>query len=174
MAGKMRIFQKLRSGVSAAAAAIIPVALLIELPWWLVVALVILLVPWMWLTRVGQQAWSVTQVGIATIPQRLGSSSVVVVGIASVVGVLVALLAMGAGFEATLEQTGTDDTVIIVRGGAQSEINSVVDHDSATVVSLAPQILRNGQGQPIVSPELVVVASLRKRNSGLDANVEIR
>jgi putative ABC transport system permease protein len=170
----VRILQKLRFGLTTAAAAVIPVALLIALPWWLVVALLTLLVPWMWLTRVGQQAWSVTQFGIATIPQRLGSSSVVVVGIASVVGVLVALLAMGAGFEATLEQTGTDDTAIIVRGGAQSEINSVVDHDSATVVSLAPQILRNAQGQPIVSPELVVVASLRKRSSGRDANVEIR
>src|SRR5438309_4129552 len=144
----MRILQKLRFGLTTAAAAVIPVALLIVLPWWLVVALLTLLGPWMWLTRVGQQAWSVTQFGIATIQQRLGSSSVVVVGIASVVGVLVALLAMGAGFEATLEQTGTDDTAIIVRGGAQSEINSVVDHDSTTVVSLAPQILRNPQGQP--------------------------
>ena len=170
----MTMLRKLRSAVAAAAAVIILVALLIELPWWLVLALLMLLVPWMWLTRLGQQAWAVTQVGIATIPQRLGSSSVVVVGIAGVVGVLVGLLAMGAGFEATLEQTGTDDTAIIVRGGAQNEINSVVDHDSAIVVSHAPQVLRNARGQPIASPELVVVASLRKKSSGLDANVEIR
>src|SRR5438105_3906298 len=164
------MLRKLRFALIATAAAVIPLALLIELPWWLVLALLSLLVPWMWLTRVGQQAWSMTQVGIATIPQRLGSSSVVVVGIAGVVGVLVALLAMGTGFESTLEQTGTDDTAIIMRGGAQSEINSEVDHDSAVVVSLAPQVLRNAQGQPIVSPELVIVASLRKKNSGTDAN----
>jgi putative ABC transport system permease protein len=170
----MRMLRKLRLGLGAVAAVFIPVALLIELPWWLVVAVVILPIPWMGLTRVGQQAWSATQVGMATIPQRLGSSSVVVVGIAGVVGVLVALLGMGAGFEATLEQTGTDDTAIVIRGGAQTEINSVVDHLSATVVSLASQVLRNARGQPIASSELVVVASLPKKSSGLDANVEIR
>jgi putative ABC transport system permease protein len=168
------MLRKLGLGLWAVAAVVIPVDLLIESPWWLLVAVAFLFVSWMGFTRVGQQAWSVTQVGIATIPQRLGSCSVVVVGIACVVGVLVAVLAVGAGFEATLEQTGTDDTAIIIRGGAQTEINSVVDHLSATVVSLAPQVLRNAQGQPIASPELVVVASLRKKSSGLDANAEIR
>jgi putative ABC transport system permease protein len=126
------------------------------------------------LTRTGQQAWAVTQVGIATVPQRLGSSSVVVVGIAGVVGVLVALLSMAAGFEATLRETGTDDTVIVIRGGAQTEINSVVDHDTAVVVTQATQVLHNAAGQPIASPELVVIASLPKKSDGLDANVQIR
>jgi putative ABC transport system permease protein len=169
----MRLPQKAVFGITAAAA-FSTVALLIELPWWMLMGLAILIIPWMGLTRVGQQAWSVTQVGISTIPKRMGSSSVVVVGIAGVVGVLVALLAMGAGFAATLEKTGTDDTAIIIRGGSQTEINSTVDHLSATVISLAPQILRNAHGQPIASPELVVVAALPKKSSGLDANVEVR
>jgi len=72
---------------------------------------------WMALTRVGQQTWSVTKVGVATIPQRLGASAVVVAGIAGVVGVLVAILAMGAGFERTLKQTGSDDTAIVLQAG---------------------------------------------------------
>jgi putative ABC transport system permease protein len=134
----------------------------------------VLLVLWMSLTRIGQQAWSVTKVGVATIPQRLGSASVVVVGIAGVVGVLVALLAMAAGFQSTLRETGSDDTVIVTRAGAQSEINSVVDHDTAVVVSQATQVLHNASGQPIASPELVVVASLPKKSDGLDGNVEVR
>jgi putative ABC transport system permease protein len=56
--------------------------------------LVVLLALWMLLSRQGKQAASVTAVGISTLRQRLGMSSVVVVGIAGVVGVLVALLAM--------------------------------------------------------------------------------
>jgi putative ABC transport system permease protein len=155
-------------------AVFVPVLVLTESPWWLILAMLVLLVLWMALTRVGQQAWSVTKVGIATIPQRLGSSSVVVVGIAGVVGVLVALLAMAAGFESTLRETGTDDTVIVMRAGAQTELNSVVDHDTAVVVSQAAQVLHNASGQPIASPELVVVASLPKKSDGLDGNVEIR
>lgn len=170
----MRTLREAGSILKTTATVCVPVVLLIALPWWLLLALVILTIPWMRLTLTGQQAWSLTQVGIATIPQRLGPSAVVVVGIAGVVGVLVAVLGMGAGFEAMLRQTGTDDTAIVVRGGAQTEISSVVDHQSVTVVSLAPQVLRNARGQPIVSPELVIVASLPKKNSGQDANVEMR
>src|SRR6201996_3503540 len=155
-------------------AVVVPVWVLTQSPWWLILAMIVLLVAWMSLTRVGQQSWSVTRVGIATIPQRLGSSSVVVVGIAGVVGVLVALLAMAAGFESTLRETGTDDTVIVMRAGAQTELNSVVDHDTTVVVSQAAQVLHNAAGQPIASPELVVIASLPKKSDGLDGNVEIR
>ena len=168
------ILGKLGSAAALAVAVIVPIVLLSALPWWLLLVLVLLLAAWMAFTRTGRQSWSVTQVGIATIPQRLGAASVVVVGIAGVVGVLVALLAMAAGFEATLKETGTDDTAIVMRAGAQTELNSVVSHDTAALVSQAPQVLRNPRGQPIASPELVVVASLAKKSNGLDANVEIR
>jgi putative ABC transport system permease protein len=171
----MRSFMgKLGFVVTMIVAAVVPVLVLTQSPWWLILAILLLLVLWMALTRIGQQAWSVTKVGVATIPQRLGSSSVVVVGIAGVVGVLVALLAMAAGFQSTLRETGTDDTVIVTRAGAQSEINSVVDHDTAVVVSQAAQVLHNASGEPIASPELVVVASLPKKSDGLDGNVEVR
>jgi putative ABC transport system permease protein len=136
--------------------------------------LLALLLLWLLTTRAGRQAWAVTQVGILSIPQRLGSSLVVVIGIAGVVGVLVAVLAMGAGFAATLKQTGSDDTAIVMRAGAQTEINSVLDHDTATLVSQMPQVARNAEGVPIASSELVVVTSLLKKSTGQDANVELR
>jgi putative ABC transport system permease protein len=61
-----------------------------------------------------------------------------------------------------------------MRAGSQTELNSVLDHDTATLVAQAPQIVRDAQGQPIASPELVLVAALPKKSSGQDANVEIR
>ena len=152
----------------------VAMALLVLAPWWVLLAFVALLAAWMALTRSGRQTWSVTQVGLATIPQRLGASSVVIVGIAGVVGVLVALLAMAAGFEATLKETGNDDTVIMLRAGAQTELNSVLSHDTAQLLAQQPQVLRDAKGQPIASPELVVVASLQRKSTGLDANVELR
>lgn len=153
---------------------IVAMAFLVWLPGWLLPALLLPLVAWLVATRSGRQAWSATQVGIATIPQRLGSSSVVVVGIAGVVGVLVALLAMAAGFESTLKQSGTHDTAIVMRAGAQAELNSVLDRDSATIIAQQPQVQRNAAGQAIASSELVVVASLPRRSTGLDSNVEVR
>jgi putative ABC transport system permease protein len=154
--------------------AALAVALLAVLPWWSAAIVAALLVAWLLATRAGRQALSVTQVGISTMPQRLGAASVVVVGIAGVVGVLVALLAMAQGFQATLQETGNDDTAIVLRSGSQTEINSAMDHDATVAISNEPQVMRDAQGRPIASPELVVVASLPKKSSGLDANVEVR
>lgn len=64
------------------------------MPWQGALALAVLVALWMFLFRSGAQARSVAAVGISTLTQRLGSSAVIVVGIAGVVGVLVALLAM--------------------------------------------------------------------------------
>jgi len=153
---------------------VVAMIVLIYLPWTALLALAVLLAAWMAFTRTGRQAWSVTKVGIATIPQRLGSSSVIVIGIAGVVGVLVALLAMGEGFRQTLQQTGGTDTVIVMRGGATAELSSGIGRDEATLVQQLPGILKDAQGKPIASPELVVVANIPKKGTNTDANVEIR
>ena len=136
--------------------------------------LAVLLVAWLTFTSSGRQTRSVIRIGIATIPQRLGSSAVVVVGIAGVVGVLVALLAMGAGFEQILKQTGADDTVIVLHSGAESEATSTLDNDTVGIISQAPQVLRGADGQPVVSGEQLIVASLPTRSTGLEASIALR
>lgn len=150
------------------------VALLVMLPWWSAAVAAALLAAWLLLTRTGRQTWSVTELGIATVPQRLGAASVVVVGIAGVVGVLVALLAMAQGFQSTLVETGSDATAIVLRAGSQAELNSILGHDATVIIGDEPQVMHDTQGRPIASPELVVIASLPKKSSGLDANVEVR
>lgn len=121
-----------------------------------------------------RQIGSVARVGIATIPQRLGASAVVVVGIAGVVGVLVGLLAMGEGFERTLKQTGTDDSAIVLQAGTYYEAGSMLARDVLPIVSQASQIARNAEGTPIVSPEILAGVSLRKKSTGMEANVAVR
>jgi putative ABC transport system permease protein len=164
----------LGSGLLTVIVAAAFIALLVALPWWSAALAAAVLVGWLLLTRTGRQAWSVTELGIATVPKRLGAASVVVVGIAGVVGVLVALFAMAQGFQATLQQTGNDHTAIVLRANSQTELNSVLDHDATTIIGGEPQVARDAHGQPIASPELVVVASLPKKSTGLDANVEVR
>ena len=144
------------------------------LPWFGVAALAVVLALWMALTRSGRQAGSVTAVGVGTLRQRLGSSSVIVVGIAGVVGVLVALLAMGQGFQATLQSGGRDDTAIVLRGGSVSEAQSVLTRDDIVAVEQAPGIARGSDGKPLASAELVVTATLHKKGSTDDANAQLR
>ncbi len=147
----------------------------IQLPWIAVLALAILGGVAMVATRRGRQALSVTRVGISTLGQRLGASSVIVVGIAGVVAVLVALLAMAGGFQATLAQTGSDDTAIVLRGGSNAELNSVLTRDDVNVIEQAPGVQHNARNEPIASAESVVVANIPKKSDpSVEANVQIR
>lgn len=144
------------------------------LPWPAVLGVVALLGLWLGLTRRGRQTLAVAAVGIASLPQRWGASSVIVVGIAGVVAVLVAMLAMGEGFSATLKQTGNEDSAIILRGGSQAETNSVIGRDLAPLVSALDGIARGEDDRPLVSPELSQVVNLPTRADGTDANVQLR
>src|SRR5664280_2140738 len=107
----------------------------VMLPWPGAILLAVLFAAWMAFTRRGRQAASVTSVGISTLRQRLGSSAVIVVGIAGVVGVLVALLSMAEGYAETLRNTGSADTAIVMRGASASEVMSVLDHDSVVQIA---------------------------------------
>ena len=120
------------------------------------------------------QILEITRIGLTTIPQRLGSVLVIVVGIAGVVGVFVALLAMGEGFQAVLAKAGRLDETIVMRKGANAELNSALSRDEAVLITQVPGVLKNTENQPIASAEVVVVANLPKKTTGTDANVEIR
>ena len=143
------------------------------LPWYGAAIAVVLLVAWLGLTRSGRRTLSVTGVGLATLPSRWGASSVIVIGIAGVVGVLVALLAMGEGLQATLQGTGDTGTAIVLRGGSQAESSSVVLHNDVVLIAQSAGIARDAQGHAIVSPELLLAANLPKMD-GQYANVSVR
>lgn len=149
-------------------------AVWILLPWYGVLAVAVLLVLWLALTRSGRLSLAAARIGIASLPQRWGASSVIVVGIAGVVGVLVAMLAMGAGFKATLDRTGSDDTAIVLRGGSQAETNSVITRDQVPLISSLPGIRKGADGKPLVSPELSQVVNLPSKSDGTDANAQFR
>ena len=148
----------------------------ITLPWPGALALAIALAAWLASTRSGRQARSVAWVGIGTLPQRLGAAAVIVVGIAGVVGVFVALLAMADGYAHTLRATGSLDTAIVLRGGSASEVMSVLDRESLTLIPQAEGVARDEAGVPLASAELVVAANLPLAGSarGDEGSVQLR
>jgi putative ABC transport system permease protein len=146
----------------------------IALPWFVVLALAAIVAAWLLFTRSGALARAATSVGISGLPQRLGASSVIVFGIAGVVGVLVAMLAMGEGFKATLDHTGGSDTAIILRGGSQAETNSVITRDQTPLLGSLDGIAKDASGHPLMSPELSQVVNLQSKADGTDTNVQFR
>ncbi|NLC62328.1 MAG: ABC transporter permease, partial [Gammaproteobacteria bacterium] len=171
----MHKFKSFLIGAGLVSIVVLGLVIWSSLPWWGALALVAGLALWMLSTRSGRQAGSVTNVGISTLPQRLASSSVVVVGIAGVVAVLVALLAMAEGYRQTISSTGNDGTAIVLRGGSAAEVMSVLTRDSIVAVTQAPEIARDADGRPLASAELVVAANLPLRGApDEDGSVQLR
>jgi len=148
----------------------------IALPWQGALVLTVLLALWLGLTRAGRRAMSVASVGVSTLGQRLGSSAVIVVGIAGVVGVLVAMLAMAEGYAETLRKTGSVDTAIVLRGASAAEVMSGLDRDSILQIAQTPGIARDAKGEPLASPEIVVAANLPLKGGTADdeGSVQLR
>src|ERR1700741_3212796 len=135
---------------------VVVLAVWVMLPWPGAIVLVAGIAAWLLFTRRGRQAASVASVGISTLGQRLGSSAVIVVGIAGVVGVLVAMLAMAEGYAETLRKTGSSDTAIVLRGASAAEVMSGLDRDSVVQITQTAGIARDAKGEPLASPEIVV------------------
>ena len=123
--------------------------------------------------RVLNQIIAVTMLNLKNLPQRLGSSAVAVVGVAAVVLVVAAVLSMARGFERTMVTAGADDTAIILRSGATSEMSSGFGGDQVLVIASAPGVLKDGD-TPVVSAELFVIVDVKKKSTGTDANVPFR
>ena len=170
----MKRFKGFLVGLLTVLALVAGLAAWIKLPWYAVLALAVAIGLWLLLTRGGRLALAAASIGIAGLPQRWGASLVIVVGIAGVVAVLVAMLAMGEGFKATLDSTGSDDTAILLRAGSQAETNSVIVRDQVPLVGALPGIAQGTDGKPLASPELSQVVNLPSRADGTDANVQFR
>lgn len=111
---------------------------------------------------------------LQTLPQRLGMALVIVIGIAGVVGVLVAVLALATGLARTLASTGNADRAIILSSSATSEGTSSLARDQVLTIMDAPGIRKGTDGKPVVSAEVITVVKLRKREEDLPVNVALR
>jgi len=121
------------------------------------------------------QTAAITGINLKSIPERWASSLVIVIGLAGVVAVFTALLAMASGFESTLKATGRSDAAIILRGGSDTELNSGLDRNSATLIKQAPGIRKGADGKPLASAEVSIIAELiRKGDTKNGANITVR
>ena len=122
-----------------------------------------------------RQALAITLISIRSIPERWAPSLVIVIGLAGVVAVFTALLAMATGFESTLKATGRSDAALILRGGSDAELNSAFDRDSADLIKQEPGIAAGADGKPLASAELMVIAELIRRDDVRNgANITVR
>src|SRR5262249_23294084 len=119
------------------------------------------------------QTLMVAALSVRTIPQRLSSSAVAVIGIAGVVIVFVAVLSIGEGFRAAMANAGSPSRALVMRAGADSEMTSTVGGTEADIIKQAPGLNRQ-DNRAVASSELYVLVDLNKRSTGTPANVPLR
>ena len=122
-----------------------------------------------WLT----QTAAITAMNLRSLGQRVGASSVAVVGFACVVAVFVAVLSIAEGFRRVMESGMSSDVALVLRTGSDTEMSSGLEMDATRIVKDAPGVLRTATG-PAASAELYVVVDVPKRSTGTDANVPLR
>jgi putative ABC transport system permease protein len=123
-----------------------------------------------WLNQIVQITW----INLRNVPQRPGTSLVVVIGIAGVAGVLVSVLAMAEGFRHTLASTGRPSRVIMLRAGSDAELSSGVPREQATLLANLPGVARDAAGRPLASAELVAMVDLPRKGETHPNNVPFR
>ncbi len=121
-----------------------------------------------------RQIGAVTVMNLRSLPQRLATSAVIVIGIAGVVAVLVSVLAMSTGMLRTLTRAGADDRVIVLRNGSASEMGSNLGRDAVRLIADAPGIKRDAEGRPLASVETLRLINLFKQADGSEVMVTLR
>lgn len=95
-------------------------------------------------------------------------------GIALVVAAIAVLMSMSEGFKAALRSTGRTDNAVIVQRGSGSELTSGVGIDARNQIIVDERIARGADGQPLASPEWVVVIGLPRKETKEPINVTLR
>jgi putative ABC transport system permease protein len=115
---------------------------------------------------------AVTGMGLRSVPARLGTSLVVVVGVAAVVAVLISALAIATGFRRASAATGSPARAVVLSGTTES--GSQVTRENAIKVMDAPGVEVGADGQPVASAETLAFVPVSDRHSGLNAFATLR
>jgi putative ABC transport system permease protein len=110
---------------------------------------------------------------LRSIRQRPVSTLTTALGMALVVLVFIAMMALSRGFRAALAETGSRENVIVLRSGADSELISGIGRQTAATIAAMPFVAQGPDGRPLVSPEVYVLISLDRLGGG-DALVVAR
>src|SRR6185295_8622222 len=121
-----------------------------------------------------RQVVAVTSLNIRGMSQRLVASSVIVVGIMCVVGVLVSVLTMAGSLSDTLLDAGRPERAIVLRAGSNAEGASSLSVDAAATIANAPGVARTAAGDPAATADMLISVNFPRRSNGTLAGLAIR
>lgn len=121
-----------------------------------------------------KQIVSVTAMNLRSVPQRIGSSSVIVVGIAGVVAVILSIFGLTRSLSDAVLATGSPDRAIVLRAGATGEFSSTLLADAVATIKDAPGIARAADGTPAATANFVAAVNLFRKEDAARAGLAVR
>ena len=104
---------------------------------------------------------------------RKVSTVMTILGVALVVMVFLLVLSLAEGVTKTLSTNVSPLNVVVMRVGAQSDVQSFIESERIEVIQGLPGIARDGEGRLLVSPEVVPLINI-PRKDGKKTNVIVR
>ncbi|HEY3890061.1 MAG TPA: ABC transporter permease [Caulobacteraceae bacterium] len=117
-----------------------------------------------------KQIWAVTAMNIRALPQRAGTSAVTVIGVATVIAVMVSLLAIGVGLMQSINKNVRPDDAIVLTSGTAASYMGSISRTTAAIIADAPGVKKDAAGRPMTAPEALVIVEVTKQN-GDSANI---
>jgi putative ABC transport system permease protein len=111
---------------------------------------------------------------IGNLMSRKVSTLMTVFGIGIVIAVMVAMMALYNGVQQALVSSGSKDNLIVLREGAQTESTSWVTREKYRIIRSLEGITKASDGEPLISPELVIIFKLPRRDNPTGSNVNVR
>jgi putative ABC transport system permease protein len=111
---------------------------------------------------------------IGNLMSRKVSTAMTVLGIGIVIAVMVSMMALYNGVQEALVSTGSKDNLMVLREGAQAESTSWVTREKYKIIRALPGIQKASDGEPLISPELVIIFKLPRRDNPVGSNVNVR
>lgn len=106
--------------------------------------------------------------------QRFGATIMTALGIALTVAIAIMIMSLLAGLERAFKTSGDPLNVLVLRKGAEAEMQSWVRLEQAQTVKYLPGVARGDNNEPLASGEVVVVIVLPRRDGTGEVNVTVR
>ncbi|MFC3096081.1 FtsX-like permease family protein [Alteromonas sediminis] len=108
-----------------------------------------------------KQTLSLAIIGLKSNVRRVAMSLICIISIAIVSTVFLGLLALSDGMQKTMMQSGTDNTLLVMRQGASTELQSVLFPAEVNLLANNAAIIRDKDNRPQISAELFVSAEYK-------------
>jgi ABC-type lipoprotein release transport system permease subunit len=111
---------------------------------------------------------------IGNLTARRVSTLMTVVGIGVVIAVMISMMALKNGVHSAVVSSGSKENLMVMREGAEAELSSTVTKDAFRIIRTLPGIAKDGSGAPMISPELVIIFKMPKKDDPKGSNVLVR